>query len=116
MAKGKRLNTTVHLSDFETGEAKVLGPNDKLSAEDRKELEKRWGKKASEFLEDSEDEEPEALSAEEHEEAGHPLADSAPADDTSPQVEEAMERREEARTEANPEGVDDSGSGKARRR
>jgi hypothetical protein len=77
MAKAKRLNTTVHVGDSETGETRVLGPNDKLSAADRKELESRWGKRSAEFFEDTEDDEPEEMDPEAALEAGHPHHDTA---------------------------------------
>jgi hypothetical protein len=107
MAKAKKLNTTVHLGNSETGESRVLGPNDKLSAADRKELEKNWGRRASEFLVDSDDDEaPEDVSAEDQLAAGHPHHDTAlPAQDKggAPRVVEAQEINQEAR-EGSPRG------------
>ncbi len=108
----KKLNTTVHVGDSDTGESRVLGPDDKLSRSDIKDLEDRWGKRAKEFLTDDDDgDEPENISAEDNLAAGHPQADRVPSDPAGPQVEGAMQINEDARTEANPAGVEDSKSG-----
>lgn len=102
----KRLNTTVHLGNSEDGVTRVLGPKDKLSREDVKELRQRWGKRFDEFVVSDDDDDDE--SQRESLEAGHGLADSTTADTEAEAVVEAMQIREEARTEANPEGVADS--------
>ena len=104
---GKRLNTTVHLVDDESGERTVLGPSSKLSRAQEKQLRDLWGKRADDFFESDGDDD--VLSAEEQLEAGHPPASGTPAADKGP-VAEGMQLNEDARTEANPEGKADSES------
>lgn len=109
----KKLNTTVHLVvDNETGETRVLGPGSKLSSEDHEALKKNWGKRYDEFFDDDDEDgdDYEMPSQQEALEDGKPLADSQPAD-SSPAIEEAMEIREQARTDANPAGVADAEEG-----
>lgn len=48
----KRLNTSVHLIDPETGENRMVGPNTKLSRADVKTLRDGWGKRADDFFDD----------------------------------------------------------------
>lgn len=91
----KKLNTTVHLADPETGESRMLGPNSKLSRADVKQLREGWGKRADEFFEDDgDDPEPEELDQKKVTEEGHPPADSQPADST-PQVKAAQKVRQQ---------------------
>lgn len=56
MAKGKILNTTVHLTDPDTGKAEVWQPGRRLSAADRKRL--GWPQD-HESMRDAEDDDPE---------------------------------------------------------
>lgn len=77
----KRLNTTVHLFDPETGDSRMVGPNDKLSRADVKALREGWGKAADRFFDDDGDEDdpaPEEVSQEEHAKAGRPTASETP--------------------------------------
>ena len=111
----KRLNTTVAVTDPETGETTVLGPKDKLQSGDVSYLEEIWGKRSGEFLEDdSDDDEP---SEERRALGGGPLpSDPLRADlpqpdrvpDTllaeggdAPSVEEGQTKMQEARGDAN---------------
>jgi hypothetical protein len=106
MAKAKRLNTTVHIGDSETGATRVVGPNDKLSAADRRELEKRWGSRSSEFLVDSDDDEvddgSDALgNAQDALDSSHPHEDTAlPADEKAEGTKSAMDKNAAVRTKA----------------
>lgn len=91
----KHLNTTVHLTDPETGAVTVLGPKSRLTAAQRKQLNENWGKSGDVFFDEDEDAEPEDVPQAEHLEAGHPPADSGPAG--GPKVEEAQKARAKAR-------------------
>lgn len=104
----KRLTTTVHFVDPDTGESRVVGPGRNLSRADEKQLREAWGNRFDAMAEDV-DVDPEDVPQREQLEGGHPLADSAPADDSSPQVEEAMEVREETRTERGRQAAVDAG-------
>jgi hypothetical protein len=110
---GKRLLVAVHFADTETGESRVLTPADKLSAADRRLLEKNWGKRVGEIMEDDgDDEDVAALSAEDLPvNAGAPADTALPATDKpAPAVQESVESNQAVR-EADAKDASTSGTG-----
>src|SRR5687767_10536681 len=125
---GKRLTSSVHFGDSETGENRVLAVGEKVSAKD-KALMKKGGwtdERLAAILEDDgtdDDDFPEDGPSKDEQEdaekalaAGHPHEDTASPVSDAPGIKSAMDVNEETRTKANPAGVEDSeGKPKGRR-
>lgn len=120
----KRLNTTIAVSDPETGDVTVLTPSDKLQAGDISYLEELWGKRAGDFLVEDEEAEP----SEERRALGSgplpsdPLRDDLPQPDRVPDmtlaeesapksVEEGQAKIQDANAEANDSRATKTGQG-----
>lgn len=74
----KKLTTSVHFVDPDSGETRVIGPDSKLSRADVRTLEENWGDRAGEFLVD--DGEESDAPEERPRQATSPAADRVPAD------------------------------------